>query len=107
MKKYLVIMLGVTAIMMTACGCGNQEETVEAETISEMDQIVNECQETSDELCADVYDLYNETFKEIYGDDFDMDELMIVDDSTVSYEGQTVSIEYVEELAYNNMMNEW
>ena len=108
MKKYLLIMLGVMAIMLTACGCGNQTETVEKETsFYEIDQTLDKLEEMNNDIWEDISDLYTETLKEIYGDDFDVNELQMVDENRVSYHGKVVSVDYIEEMAYNNTENEW
>lgn len=103
MLKKMMVVLGVTAMMMVTCvGCGKEEVNEETETFSYL-QTVDEAEETSEELISYVNDLYTDTFKEIYGDDFDTDKLMINDENSVTYEGITVSWEYVEEVAYNLM----
>ena len=107
MKKLLLV-LGATAIVMTSVvGCGKQEVKEEVQTTSIYEETVNEAEETSEELVSYVYDLYIDTFKEIYGDDFDVEKLEMVDNNTVSYEGKAVSWDYVEEMAYNSMTNEF
>lgn len=103
MLKKMMVVLGVTAMMMVTCvGCGKEEVNEEGVTTSYV-QTVNETEETSEKLESYVNDLYEDTFKEIYGDDFDMDKLTVNDDDTVTYEGTTVNWEYVEETAYNLM----
>lgn len=103
MLKKMMVVLGVTAMMMVTCvGCGKEEVNEETETISYL-QTVDEAEETSEKLISYVNDLYDDAFKEIYGDDFDMDKLMINDENSVTYEGTTVSWEYVEEVSYNLM----
>jgi hypothetical protein len=104
MKKLLVL-IGVTAILC-AVGCNmNTEVKDEVQTTSIYEETVNEAEETSEEIESYVHDLYIDTFKEIYGDDFNVERLEMVDNDTISYEGKTVSWDYVEELAYNSMTN--
>ena len=99
-KKLLV--LGAAVMMICMVGCGEEETDT---TTSYETQMIDECEALAEELNTGVYDLYDATFKEIYGEDFDISNLTFVDEYTVSYEGKTVSIEYVEEVAYNLMIN--
>ena len=93
-------------MMMVSCvGCGKDEVKEEVKTTSTYENTVKEAEETSEKLESYVNDMYEDAFKEIFGDDFDMSKLTVNDDDTVTYEGTTVSWDYVEEMAYNSMTN--
>lgn len=105
MKKLLLV-LGVTAMMVTCVGCG-KEVKEDVKTASIYETTTDEANEASDDVIFAVADVYVDAFKEIYGNDFDVDKLTYVDDNTISYEGKTVCWDYVDELAYNLMTNDF
>lgn len=103
MKKLLLV-LGVTAMMLSCVGCGKEVEDVKTTSICEE---TTEENRNSDDVVFAVADVYVDAFKEIYGDNFDVDKLTYVDDDTIAYEGKEVSWEYVDELVYNSMTNKF
>lgn len=103
MKKVLVI-LGAAFMMLSCVGCEKEEIKNEEQTTSIYEQTIDESNDFSEELSSNIDELYMNVFKEIFGDDFDADKA-IVDNETVTYEGRTVSFEYIEEVAYNSMEN--
>ena len=102
MSKKLYV-LGLVAIMLFMVGCGKQETN--KNTVTVYDQQLGEVDNVTEDLSSYVYDLYNSVLKEIYGDDFEINGLIAVDENTVSYNGVEVSVDYIEELAYNLMTN--
>lgn len=104
MKKLLLV-LGVTAMMLSCVGCGKEvKENVKTTSIYET---TTEENRKSEDVIFAVADVYVDAFKEIYGDDFSADKLTYVDDNTISYEGKEISWEYVDELVYNSMTNKF
>nr|WP_296955036.1 hypothetical protein [uncultured Mediterraneibacter sp.] len=103
MKKVLVI-LGAAFMMLSCVGCGKEEIKNEEQTSSIYEQTIDESNDFTEELSSNIDELYTDVFKEIFGDDFDAGKA-IVDDETVTYEGRTVSFEYIEEVVYNSMTN--
>lgn len=103
MKKLLLV-LGVTAMMLSCVGCG--KEVKDEKTTSIYETTTDENRRSEDVIFA-VADVYVDAFKEIYGDDFSVDRLTYVDDDTISYEGKEISWEYVDELVYNSMTNKF
>lgn len=104
MKKLLLV-LGVTAMMLSCVGCGKEvKENVKTTSIYET---TTEENRKSEDVIFVVADVYVDAFKEIYGDDFSADKLTYVDDNTISYEGKEISWEYVDELVYNSMTNKF
>ena len=104
MKK-LLLDLGVTAMMLLCVGCGKEvKENVKTTSIYET---TTEENRKSEDVIFAVADVYVDAFKEIYGDDFSADKLTYVDDNTISYEGKEISWDYVDELAYNLITNDF
>ena len=103
MKKLLLV-LGVTAMMLSCVGCGKEVEDVKTTSICES---TTEENRNSEDVVFAVADVYVDAFKEIYGEDFSVDKLTYVDDDTISYEGKEVSWGYVDELVYNSMTNKF
>lgn len=101
MKKIMFI-LGMA--MMLFCGCGNTEN-VEAETVSYMDTKVEQLNEQAEDMKNDMIDLYTRALEEIYGEDLETQDYEI-DDIGITINGRFTSWEYIEEVAYNLMMNE-
>ena len=106
LKKYFVI-LGVAVTMMLACvGCGTEEKETKVTTTTyetEMEELNDLAEDTMEYSTA----LYQEAFVEIFGEDFDESKLGYDMEENWIYGDQVVSHEYVEEVAYNLMVNEY
>lgn len=107
MKKKLLVLVGLAAMLMT--GCGEKEphvEEVQTEAVSVLDEKVDELTKSGEDLMSKVIDMYVEAAYEVFGDDFEADKA-IYDDRGIFYKERLVSWEYLEEYAYNSMNNMW
>ncbi len=105
MLKKILVVLGVTAMMISVVGCEKKEDSV-AETTSIYKQTYTESIELCDEITNESVSVYIDTFEELFGEDFDINQITYdAETNEVSYKGQSVSWDYVEELACNNMVD--
>lgn len=104
MKK-LVVMLSVTVIMMLTCvGCGTREQGSQVTTTT-YETEMEELNELAEDTINDSMSLYQAAFEEIFGEDFDGSQLTYDMEENWIYGDCIVSHEYVEEVAYNLMVN--
>lgn len=105
MRKILVVLLLGVAAMMFIVGCGETKEVVET-TPSTYEQTHKEAEQLRDEIIDESVSMYLDTFKELFGANFDVTKLTYnAETNMVLYEENSVSWDYVEELTYNNMVN--
>lgn len=105
MLKKLLLLVGVTAMMLNVVGCGSKDDKV-VESTSIYEEANTEAIELRDEIINESVSMYMDTFKELFGEDFDVNQLTYdAETDTISYEGQLISWDYVEEVTYNNMVN--
>lgn len=96
-----IIILGIAFFELR--WSGEEYDARYTNTASYVDETLDDVESCSDATESYVYGLYDETFKEIYGEDFDMDHLEIINSDMVSYNGTEVSVDYVEEVATSIM----
>lgn len=88
---------------MLFCGCGRKTE-VETETMSFVETSIEELYDTAYEIFDYSMNLYSDAAKEIFGDSYD-DTKATYDINGITYDGRFVSWEYLDEVAYNSMIN--
>ena len=101
MKK-MIILVGMVAMLF--CGCG-RDNHVKAEKVNTIDTTIEQCNELAEDTISEMTDLYTRALEEIYGEDLEVKAYKF-DDEGVMINGRFVSWEYVEEVAYNLMLNE-
>lgn len=107
MMKKMMVLVGMAAMLL--CGCGKEETTIvetEVETVSLVEENIEAIEDSTSKLAEEITNMYIEATLEIYGDDCDLDKVSC-DNDGLTYEGRFVSWEYLEEVAYNSMMNDW
>lgn len=112
MKKILVagiiivsLLTAGAAAMLTYERMSKEEKTVETEAVSLVDTNIEEIEESNEGLMNSVLDMYLSAAKDIFGDDYD-DTKATCNNEGITYEGRFISWEYLEETAYNSMMNQ-
>lgn len=101
----IVTLLAGTAGVLVACDKYAKSAETEVETVSVVESKIDEINEDTNELVNYIVGMYVSAAEEIYGDDFD-DTKATYDNKGITYEGRFVSWEYLEETAYNSMMNQ-
>lgn len=101
----IVTLLAGTAAVLVACDKYAKSAETEVETVSVVETKIDKINENTDKLLDNIVDMYISAAEEIYGDNFDVTKATYNDEG-ITYESVFVSWEFLEEAAYNSMMNQ-
>lgn len=100
--KETMVLIGLTAMLFYGCEL-TLEKFESTEPVSMIETNIESIEEFSNELGDYITNLYIEAAKEIYGDSYD-DTKATCDMYGITYEGKFVDWEYLEDTAYDLMI---
>lgn len=113
MKKVIITIMVIvtllttgTAAMLMIRGYAKEETTVETEQSTVVEEAIEASEELVDYIVTEVANMYVDAIYEVFGDDID-DSKLTCDNSGVYYGEQFASWEYLDDVCYNSMTNEY